>query len=49
MMALLLIVAAVLLVVGIVKISVKVLKLVFTLCLIGVVVTLLSSMGILPW
>jgi hypothetical protein len=48
-MSILWIAVAVALVIGLIKTSIKLLKFIFTVALIGAVLILLSSVGLLPW
>jgi hypothetical protein len=48
-MSILWIAVAVALVIGLIKTSIRLLKFIFTVALIGAVLILLSSVGLLPW
>jgi hypothetical protein len=48
-MSILWIAVAIALVIGLIKTSIRLLKFIFTVALIGAVLILLSSVGLLPW
>lgn len=48
-MSILWIAVAAALVIGLIKTSVKLLKFIFTVCLIGAALLFLSSLGVFPW